>query len=247
MANLFNNMKTDGLEESQDRLGGGFQALESGIYEGTVKAFYAGESKGGAMSLTLIADIGGGKEYKETVYITNKQKQNFFVNKDSGKKSPLPGFTVANDICLIACGSELSELETEEKIVKIYDYEQKKEIPTAVPMVMAVVGKKVALGIVKTLENKTVKNDQTGEYEPTADTREVNSIDKVFSPEFKMTVAEARQQKTAPEFWDAWKKRNDGQTRDKRDIKDGEAAKGAPKAAPKAAAAAAPKKSLFGK
>mgnify|MGYP003346034237 CR=1 FL=1 len=259
MSNLFKNMTTTGLEESQDRLGGGYQTLETDIYVGTFKALYAGESKGGAISLNLVADLGNGREYKETLWITNKQKQNFFVNKDSGKKSPLPGFTVANDLCLIATDKELSDLETEEKVVKIYDYEAKKELPQAVQMVTEALGKKVALGIVKTIENKTEKVGD--EYVPTAETREVNSIDKVFHPEAKVTVAEARQGKTEGEFWDAWSKRNKGQTRDKRSIKDeaGGAAGGTGSAPPKAGGKptsgspagagkpAAPKKSLFSK
>lgn len=238
---LFKNLGTNDLEESEDRLGG-YQPLESGIYTGKVKALYAGESQHGAMNLSLIVSLDNGQEYRETIYITNRKKENFFINKDSGKKSPLPGFTTVNDICLITTGQELSELETEEKVVKVWDSDSKSEVNKSVPMVMEAIGKPVALGIIKQLENKNVK--QGDEYVPTAETRTFNAIDKVFHPELKVTVAEARQEKEAT-FWDAWLKRNEGQTRDRRTIKDGSAGGGTP---PKAGATAqAPRKSLFGK
>ena len=241
---IFSNMKSEGLEQSQDRLGG-FQAFESDIYTGPIKALYAGESRGGAVSVTVILDLGGGKEYRETLYVTNKNKENYFINKGTGKKSPLPGFTVVNDICLIATGKELHELQTEDKVIKAWDSDAKAEVPKSVPMITEALGQKISIGVLKQLENKNEK--QGDEYVPTAETRETNIIDKVFHPDLKVTVAEARQGKTQGEFWDAWLKRNQGQTRDRREIKDGEPAK--PGTPPKAStpAAAAPRKSLFGK
>lgn len=240
---LFNNLKSDGLEESQDRLGG-FTPLESGIYTGTIKAAYAGHSQNGAMSVTVLADFGG-KEYRETFYITNKKGENFFLNKDDKtKKVPLPGFTVVDDICLIVTGKPLAEQETEEKVINLYDYELKKEVPKSVPMMTELLGQKISLGILKQIENKQAK-DNTGEYQPTAETREVNLVDKVFHPELKLTVAEARNGQEEAKFYAAWEERNKGQTRDKRTIKDG--AGGNAGSPPKAAAGTAPaRKSLFG-
>lgn len=246
MSNLFNKLTNDGLEESQDRLGG-FSPFETDIYTGTIKAMYAGQSSGGATSVSIIVDMGG-KEYKETLYVTNKKGENFFYNKDDkSKKVPLPGFTIVDDICLIATGSPLANQETEEKVINLYDYEAKKEVPTNVPMIMAAVGQKISLGILKILENKNTKvND---EYVPTAETREINNIDKVFHPEMKLTVAEARSGQEVAKFWDSWSDRNKGETRDKRTLKDGAGAEGRPTRAPGAAPAAgsgnAPK-SLFG-
>lgn len=252
MSTLFGNLKTDGLEESQDRLGG-FGAINADIHTMTVKALYAGKSNGGAHSVTLIGSMAGGREYRETFYITNKKGENFFLNKDDkSKKVPLPGFTIVDDLCLITTGKSLSEQDSEEKMVKVYDQEAGKELPKAVPMLVEVIGQEVSLGIIKQLENKNVKNDSTGEYEATAETREVNITDKVFHTETKMTVVEARAGSEQPAFWGGWLERNKDKVRDKRSIKEGEA--GAAGAPPKArsvggapqAAAAAPRKSLFG-
>jgi hypothetical protein len=244
---IFKNMKSEGLEKSQDRLGG-FQPIESDIYSPCeVKALFAGQSKGGAFNLTLIAGLPDGKEYRETIYISNKSGENFFLDKQSKKKMPLPGFTLVNDLCLITTGKELADLETEEKVVKVWDPDTKSEQPKAVQMVMEAIGQKVALGILKQLENKNKKEGD--EYVPTMETQEVNNIDKVFHPEHKITVAEAREGKMDGAFWGAWLKRNQGQTRDRRTLKEGSGSGGGtpPKSGGSSAVPPAAKKSLFGK
>lgn len=245
---LFGNLKSDGLEQTQDRLGGGYQPKETDIYTGTIKALYAGKSAGGAQSVSLILSLKDGSEYRETFWITNKKGENFFLNKDDKtKKVPLPGFTLVDDLCLVTTGKPLAEQSTEEKTIKLYDSEAKKELPKAVPMLVEALGLEVSLGIVKVLENKNEK--QGDEYVPTAETRELNATDKVFHTETRMTVVEAREGADSAKFWDSWLERNKGNTRDKRTIKDGQAGKaGAPKAAGAAPAAGeAPRKSLFGK
>lgn len=245
---MFGNLTTDGLQESQDRLGG-IQVFNTDIYIGVIKALYAGKSTGGATSVTLIADLDG-KEYTETLYVTNKDGQNWFANKqDNTKKVPLPGFTVVDDICLIATGEPLATQETEEKVVKVWDSEAKKEMPKSVPMIIAALGKPIALGIQKTLANKQTKVGT--EYVANAETREENHIDKVYHPEMKLTVAEARAGQDVAQFWDAWLLKNKDQVRDKRTIKDGEVgSSGAPSKTPpkpNAPAGQPARKSLFGK
>lgn len=245
---MFGNLTTDGLQESQDRLGG-IQVFNTDIYIGTIKALYAGVSSGGATSVTLIADLNG-KEYTETMYVTNKDGKNWFPNKqDPTKKVPLPGFTVVDDICLIATGEPLAAQETEEKVIKVWDSEAKKEVPKSVPMIIGALGKPIALGIQKSLANKQTKVGT--EYVPIAETREENHIDKIYHPELKLTVAEARAGQDVAQFWDAWLLKNKDQVRDKRTIKDGETGNsGAPsKAPPKPGTPAGQpeRKSLFGK
>lgn len=246
---LFGELKTEGLEESTDRLGG-FGPLETDVYTGPIKVAYAGASAGGARNVTFIVDHNG-KEYRETIYVTNKAGENFFLNKDDKtKKVALPGFTIVDEICLATTGLSLSEQESEEKVVKIWDSEAKKELPKSVPVLTGLTGKVISLGIIKTLENKSAKVGD--KYEATAETREVNSIDKVFNTETRLTVTEARNGVETAAFWDAWVKRNKGVTRDKRSIKDGVAGvagrpgKGAPSGPPQASGAAPARKSLFG-
>jgi len=257
---LFGKLKTDNLEETQDRLGGGFQPLETGLYTGKIKQAYAGQSVAAAANLTLIVDVNG-REYRETIYVSNKQGENFFLNKDDKtKKVPLPGFSIVEDICQITTGIALSDQDVEDKMVKIYDYDLSKEVPKSVPVLTALLGQEITLGIGKVVENKNVKNS-SGVYEPTADERVFNNIEKVFHTETKMTVVEARQGLAEGVFMGAWAERNNGLLRDKRKIK-GEAGGlsgpasqkarmgiGAPRSvsSPPVAGEAAPaRKSLFG-
>lgn len=246
MSKMFGNMTNQGLEETQDRLGG-FQAFDTDAYDMKIDVAYAGKSSGGANFVHLSGDIGG-RKYSETVYFTNKAGENFFLNpQDRTKKVPLPGFTIVDELCMVTTDAPLADQETEEKIVNVWDPEQKKEVPKSVPVLTGLTGKMVTLGIGQNLENKSVKNDSTGKYEPIADTRVTNNIEKVFHYETKVTVPEARQGKTQGEFYAQWVERNKGQQRDRRSIKDGGDAgsSGRPGGAP-SAGSAAPKTSLFG-
>ena len=223
---LFSNLKTDGLEESQDRLGG-YQVFPTDAYKATVKMAYAGSAASGAMFVALTLALEGGKEYNQTIYITNKKGENFFLNpQDQSKKVPLPGFTLIDDLCLVTTEKPLSDQTTEEKVIKIYDYDSKKDVPTNVPVLVDLLGKEAIFGIINVLENKSVKSDATGEYEPTADTREINDIEKIFHAEMKITVVEAKQGATQPAFYEAWVAKNKGVQRDKRKIKDGQGGSG---------------------
>lgn len=245
MSNVFANMGTEGLEESQDRIGG-FSARPSGLLTGKIKVAYAGKSAGGAHSVTVILDCPDGQEYRETYYVTNKAGQNYYLNKqDQTKKMPLPGFSIVNDICLVTSGAPVSEQTMEDKMVNIWDKDASKELPKSVPVLVDLIGKEVTLGVLNQLVNKS---DKVGnDYVANADTREENVTDKVFHTETRMTTQEARSGASAGVFIDAWDEKNKGVQRDKRTVKDGQAGStGAPKASGNATAAA-PKKSLFSK
>jgi hypothetical protein len=244
---LFGNLSNDGMEEAQDRLGG-FRVLESGPYLGTIKAMYAGVAANSkAQNVTIIfAPDNGDPEYRETVYVTNKVGENFYT-KD-GKKYPLPGFTTIDDICQMTTGKPLSAQTAEDKVMNIYDPDQKKELPKTVPMLVEPLGKKITLGILKKLVNKQVKN-AANVYEDTAESREENSIDKVFHHPSNLTMVEAKNKQQEPKFYGSWVEVNKGKTQDRRSIKDGQSAQngrsGRPGAPPKAGDTAPKTSSLF--
>ena len=246
---LFGNLKSDGLEENQDRLGG-FSVLDTDVYAGKVKVAYAGQSKEGARNVTLILDLGG-QEHRETIYITTKKGDNFYV-KD-GKKIALPGFTTIDDLCQVTTDKVLAEQNAEEKIVNVYDPDAKKEMPKSVPVLTDLTGKDVLVAIQRSTVDKTQKND-AGEYVPTGESRDENTIEKVFHPSFRCTVVEAKKAAAdgkAPEagFITSWVERNKGKTRDKRQNKGGDVKSGRPGAnsnGPPQSGQGAARKSLFG-
>lgn len=256
--NIFGNLSTDGLEEAKDVLGGSkFGVLETDVYGGEIKLAYAGQSDRGARFLDVTVALDNGQEYNERLYVTNAQGENFYHpkdksgNRDTSKKNPLPGFTNANDIALLATGYSLGEQEVEEKIANLYNFDQKKEIPTKVPALVSLHGKRIKLAIQKSTELKTRKNDTTNQYEPIGDgsTRDTNAIEKVFHDETGRTVSEVTAQQAEGEFLGKWLEKNKGVTRDKTGgAQAGGAKTGVPGgAAPTAGAPVGGKgKSLFG-
>lgn len=241
MSNIFGNLTTEGVEETEDRLGG-FSPLDTDAYDVEIKMAYAIKSDGGAQGVVLIGNVPSenDREYRETIYVTKRTGENYY-EKD-GKKHELPGFTTINNLCLVTIEKPLAQVETEEKMVKVWDKDKKTEVPTSVPVLHELVGKMVTLGIQRVMEN--VNEKQGDKYVPTAKVREFNQIDAVFHHESKRTVAEARSGKEEPDFFEKWTEKNKGVTRDNREIKDGQAGNaGAP---PKAGAQASSAPSLFG-
>lgn len=208
---LLANLKTDSnIQEDKDVLGGSYKVFDSDIYEGVIKyAYLQKATSSNAMSLNLGIDIDG-TEYKETLWISNKNGQNYY-EKD-GKKNYLPSFTIANSIALFACQKELASLDTEDKVVEIYNFDQKKVVPTSVPCITDFHGKRVIAAIMKEVRPKQAKNDQ-GIYVDTDETREVNTIQKVFHPDNHKTIAECKAQVDTAKFYNDWLDKNKGQVR----------------------------------
>lgn len=241
---LFSNLKKDGLEEAKDSLGGNFAARETGIYTGKLTAAYLTIASSGAQAINLV--FNDGTEYREAVYITNKKGENYFLNKDdNSKKVPLPGFTIIDDLCLMLTEKPLCDQETEEKVIKVYDFDAKGDVQKTVAMLVDLLGQEISFGIVKETTNKQVKGPDGYVDDPAGGTRDQNHIDKVYHTATKLTVLEAQRGLEAGVFWDDWLKKNEGVTRDKTAKKKPGVA-GAPPAG-NAAGTTAPKTSLFGK
>lgn len=242
MTKLFGNLSDEGLEESQDRLGG-YQPFETDVYTGKTKLVYGTKSNGGAQGLVVHIDCNG-REYRETLWLTSKQGNNYWER--DGKKFPLPGFTVADELALVLTNKPLAEQDSEERVIKLWNPETQKEEPTPVQVLPAMMDKEAMVAIEKSLVNVNKKNPSSGNYEPTADTRNENNIVKVFHADSKRTVPEIRAGEEDPTFHDEWIKAKQGQTRDKRDIKDGQAgASGAPSGDAPANTGSTERKGLF--
>ena len=238
MSNLFGNAATElqGTEKEKDVLGGR-SLLQTNVYEGTLDVVYLTKSSGGATAFNFVVDIDG-KKLREQIYVTNREGGVTYT-KD-GKKYPLPGYSLVNALCKLTVGKEIPQLVFEKKLVKIYNFDQRKEVPTEVDVAVELLAQPVKLGIELHRENKRVK-DQAGAYVPTAEIREFNTITRVFHTKTNQTAAEYNAQGPA-EFLDLWKKEFEGKVIDK--TTKGAVAPAA--AAPGAAAPAAGKPSLFG-
>ena len=209
--NMFGNAASDlaGSEKEKDVLGGR-TLLPTDAYDGKIVVAYITTSTGGARAFNFVIDING-KLVRETIYVTNKQGQVVYV-KD-GKKYPLPGYSLVNALTKLTIGKEIPQLTFENKLVKIWNFEHKKDVATEVPVAVELVGEAVSLGIEQVRENKQQK-DQAGNYVDTAEIRESNTITRVFHTKTGQTAAEYDAQAPA-EFKALWLKEFKGKVRDK--------------------------------
>lgn len=242
---MLSNLSTDSsVTEEKDSVGSS-GPLDSGLYKAIVVLAYVVKSQGGAMGLKLTLKTDAGREIRQTLWMTSgtaKGCKNYY-EKD-GEKFYLPGFNHANNLALLTCAKEISAMDTETKVVNEYSAEAKAEVPTKVEMLMDLLGKEIIVGLIRQTVDKTKKNEATGIYEPTGETRDENEIDKLFRAKDRMTTAEIRAQAESATFIDAWDTKNTGKTRVKSKGAAGTA--GAPKAAgAPAATAKKPTTSLF--
>ena len=232
----------DTIAQERDSVGGN-GPLDSGLYTMSIAMAHIKKADSGALGLVLSLKTEDNKEVRQTMWMTSgsaKGGKNYY-EKD-GEKHYLPGFLQANAIALLSCGKEISDLDTEEKVIKLYSFDAKAEVPTKVDAVVDLIGKQIIVGLIKQTVDKTAK-DGNGVYQPTGDTREENEIDKIFRASDRMTTAEIRAQATEATFIDTWANKWTGKTKNKAKGFTGTA--GAPGAKP-AAASTKPTTSLFG-
>lgn len=240
MSLLANLASDESIANEKDSIGGG-GVLESGLYPATVSLAYVTKSKGGATGLVLKAKTDQGRDINQTLWMTSgteKGAKNFY-EKD-GVKNYLPGFIAANALALLAAGKEISQCDTETKVVNVYSYDAKAEIPTKVEMVMDLIGKEIVIGLIKQTVDKNVKND-AGAYVASGETRDENEIDKFFRANDHLTTAEIRASASDAAFYTTWATKWNGQVRNK--AKGVTGTSGAPKAA--AGVSKKPTTSLF--
>ena len=248
---FLDNLKTSAAVGNETNSLGGGGVLESGAYNMVVETAYFDTSSGGATSLNLVFKSNNGQTLRQTIYVTSgtaKGGLNTYVDKRTGEKKYLPGFNTANSICLLATGEEIAAQEIETKTLKIYSYEDKKDMPQQKSVVMTLLGKDVTLGVKKVIENKR-EQDSSGAWNAarSGETRTINEIDKVFRTTDLMTTPEIREEATEASFYESWVAKNTGVSRDKTIAKAGEVAKAGGAAAPSMGTTTTePKKSLFG-
>lgn len=174
--------KTDGVvETTEDRVGGGSFTVDSGVYEAKIdKAYLVNSTSSKAVGVKIEATLSNGKKFRDTIYVTNGEGKNTYVNKD-GKACYLPGFETVSNISLIVTGKELADLTPEDKVVEVYNAELKRNAPTTVKMLMELVGADIMLGIAKTKSFKQAKSATTGKYENTAEIVEGNELINSFT------------------------------------------------------------------
>jgi hypothetical protein len=201
--------------QSIERVGGGGFAWESGVYDTTVKMVYLNQAASEAQSFNIILENSEGKELRESFWIrSGKTKgKKVYYDKD-GKQFPLPGYSLANSLCVAATGESLAKCinSAEKKTINVWNSELKKEAPTERPVIMCLVNKPVKVAVHQVIEDKVAKGTN-GQYEPTGQSRTVNNC-KFFGNTAGKTAEEITKNEEATMF-DKWATKNTGTVIDK--------------------------------
>jgi len=217
---MFENLKTDNTIKSDADIIGGYSVLDTNCYDFTIELAYVDTSRGGAMSFNLHLKDTMGNTLRNTQWMTSgtaKGGNNFYIDKQSGEKRYLPGFTQANNICLLACGKEISDLSTDDKVINLYDFKQRKEVPVTKQVITSLLNEQITVGVIRQTVDKTA-NTGTPEqpvYAPTGEVRDENEIDKCFRTSDGLTVNEVKAEATEATFKQKWLDKNKGITRNK--------------------------------
>ena len=196
------------VEQNEDFLPGGDFTLETGLYPMTVDMAYLGESTKGAVSVTVhLKEAGGKRTHRETFYVTSgkeKGRKNTYIDKRSGKKRLLPGMETVNQLALITAEKNLQQLSAEVKLIKLWNFEARKELPTEVNVLTEILGTPVLAAITKNRENKRQKVGD--KYIDTAAERVFNEVGKFLHPNGRSVAEEKAGVEDTP-YRDGWAKK----------------------------------------
>lgn len=195
LSNLLKNQSESTLstldQASTPSSGSGFAILESDVYKVKIKDMYNIMSKKGAIGIRLILGYGDNyaKEYKEDIYISDREKR-FTYTKDK-KEYPLPGYSLINDICGLTVGTSLAAVSenTVEQMKKVYDFTTKSEINESHETYVDMIDQIFIAGIIKQEETKK-EFGSDGQLYDTDQTRMTNHIRNVFAADTKNNLYE---------------------------------------------------------
>ena len=189
MGNIFANKKPAQKREIEEDFVGGGGVLETDIYSGTIKYAYLSQShRSEARALNICITIGK-TDVTRQIWMTNGQGDVTYKDKNSGEMKNLPGYNQVNALARMLLSKEIGQLDMEDKTLKLYDYESKKEINQSVPCFEELHGVELQVAVQKQIVDKTQKQDD-GSYEPTGETRMQNEFVKFFPESVPVTLSE---------------------------------------------------------
>lgn len=226
-----------GVAVEEERDSTGYTPLPSGVYTGTMQLAYLDQSTGGAHCATFLVKIGD-RVVSQTIYFSNKEGKFTYKNKDN-KEQPLPGYSQVDAILTAVTGKGIAGQEVEEKVINIYDYTARKEVPAKRKVFVDTINKPVAVGIDHVSEERTTKD--SGYTVGDGTFRDFNEFNKWFNPETGLTTTETKAGATEPKYLETWKAQHEGKTV----VRNAKTSSGAQGTAGAPAGAAKPASSLF--
>lgn len=212
---VFDNVNTaTNVAQEKDVIRGQRQEpLPSGIYNLIIKYAYAQKAKSGALGVHALFQVADGdhkdRDFRITEYVTSgdaKGNKTFYEKKQDGgatEQFALPGFSLIDSMAQLVVQKSILACNAEKRTIKLYDYDKKAEVPTEVDMFVELVNKGVCGCVLHRIEDKNVKNTQTGEYEPSGKTYATNVVDKFLNASGRKTLSET-QNNIPADFKDKW-------------------------------------------
>lgn len=191
-----------GVVVEEERDVSGFAPLSSGVYKGVMQLAYIDQSAGGAASATFLVKIDN-RVVQQTIYFSNKEGAFTYKSKTDGTMHPLPGYSQVDSILQTVTGKGIVGQDIEEKVINIYDYTARKEVPSKRKVFVDTINKPVAIGIQHISEERTTKESNYKVGDGTF--REFNEFTKWFDPETGLTNTEVKAKATEPKFLATWK------------------------------------------
>ena len=180
--------------------------LDSGLYQGVLKYLYFTESASKAIAANLVIDING-LARNFTLWISYKNGVLFKENPQTHQKEYLSNYKKINALAFCATGKPLDQLTQEEKTIKIFNRETRKEEPTQAMCIVELINKPICIGL-KKVNHHVEQKQLDGSYLPTDKTVFINDIDKFYNTEGK--IAQEISSGSPREYADKWLKNNKG-------------------------------------
>lgn len=196
-----------------------FHLLDSDMYKVRIKYGYLNQSEAGSLSLNLcvsLLDHDNREVNLPGLLLTGTNKKgnkNHYVKND--KKYLFNTYVLADNISMLTTGKSIVKLPTEKKIIKKYNYDDKKEVPTEVDMFPDLENQEIYMCIMHVETNKQRRRED-GTYATLSETKFLNRPEHVCSVDTGKTQIETAESLEA-EFGAKWVKKWKGKI--KKEIK----------------------------
>jgi len=216
----FAKLKDDtSIQEEKDVLGGGskFGPVASDTYNTTISMIYTRTTANGARYVCMTLKTAEGREIRVEDMLVNsgnaKGNKHYYETK-AGERRYHKGYTLVNHLAMLTAEKHLAELDTEEKVIKLWNFKSRSEEPTKVPVIAELLDKPITAAIFNKIEDKTAYDEASGNYLVTGETRTFNEVDKFFRASDNMTVSELKAGADTATFYNTWKAKWEGKVRD---------------------------------
>lgn len=204
------------IKADEDRVGGGYVKFDkTGAFDVVIEKAYVTVAKSGAIGVVINFKREDGAKLKVTEWMTNKIKQNYYLDKD-GNKRYLAGYNAVMSIDRIVTGKTNTYPTAEKRIVPIWNNELKKETNQEVDALIEWTGKPVTILVHKVLVNKqALVDDKYVDVAGTIEKVEIKHVVDVVSHKTKNEIVGGLN----AEFFTKWtEKFKDDYIDDKRSI-----------------------------